>query len=869
MSMVMKIHEHGKIAIAILAIILLANCINCYASYASDIHVNRVYTDKARYNPGDTVTISVDLSNTGIGDWSGTLNLLITHLETVVYSSSKAVSINSGQDITTTFSWVTPIIDHQGYLIKVYTNTGDYQTGAVDVSSDWTKYPRYGYIQDFGDITQNTIDTQINALTQDFYINSFQFYDWMWRHEVPIPRSDGINIDASWEDLFGRRIVWNTVQSYISAIHSKNAKAMAYMMSYAAWEGYDNYGVSPTWGVFWDTNHASQLNVDFGNGKYLWLFAPTNANWQNYIGNAYVECINAGGFDGIQMDQMGQRDNVYDYFGNRYDLQNSFSSLINAIKTRLVNNNPSRSYVDFNIVDGAVNGWAVNDVSSNANTDFNYSEIWWKANNYNDIRNYIEQVRSKSGKKALVLAAYMNYNENTGDRYEAENAVYYGVDVESNHPGYSGTGFLQNFAHEGDYVQFDINVSESRYYALVFQYGNRSDHATRSIYVDGSKIGVVGFHPQGTWDAFVHDAYINVFLTAGNHTIRVVYDRGDTGAINLDCMTLGEFNEASVRLANAAFAASGATHIELGAGLDDVTMLPHEYYPNTSKVMSESLKTSMKEHYKFITAYENLLFDSNINYSDQGNQYISIANQPISGDGSPGTIWHITRMTVDYDILHLINLKNENDARWRNWTNTPVKQSNLAVKYYMSPEADVTGVYVASPDYDHGITHSLNYTTGTDSVGFYVSFTVPSLEYWDMIYIKRTIPVPKDNRYEAEDAIKTNVSTNNNHAGYTGSGFVDGFAEQGDEVTFQVNISTAGNHTLTFRYANDTGYTSTRQIYVDGVHAGTLYMPDLANWDTWSTASVNTYLTPGIHTVCIYYDNSCAHAINLDNLTVY
>jgi len=102
--MVMKIHEHGKIAIAILAIILLANCINCYASYASDIHVNRVYTDKARYNPGDTVTISVDLSNTGIGDWSGTLNLLITHLETVVYSSSKTVSINSGQDITTTFS---------------------------------------------------------------------------------------------------------------------------------------------------------------------------------------------------------------------------------------------------------------------------------------------------------------------------------------------------------------------------------------------------------------------------------------------------------------------------------------------------------------------------------------------------------------------------------------------------------------------------------------------------------------------------------------------------------------------------------------------------------------------------------------------
>lgn len=838
-------------------------------SYATNTYVDKVYTDKSRYDPGNTATISVDISNTSGVTWSGTLYLLITHNESTAYTTSTSVTLTNGQHATRTFSWTTPVTDYQGYMVKAYTSSSDYQTGAIDVSSNWTKYPRYGYIPDFDStITQNDIDTQINALTQDYYINSYQFYDWMWRHEVPIKRTDGINIDSSWTDLFDRTIVWDTVQNYITAVQGKNSKAMAYMMSYAAREGYDGYGVSPTWGMFQDTAHASQLNIPFGNGKYLWLFAPSNSSWQNFIGAAYEDCIDAGGFDGIQMDQIGERSPVYDYNGSSYDLQNSFSSLVNAVKSRLYNNNPARSYVDFNIVNGAVDGWAVNDVASNANTDFNFSELWNLSSNYNDVRNYVEQVRNKSGRKAMVLAAYMNYYENLGTRYEAENATYYGVDFANNHPGYSGTGFLQNFAQVGDYVQFSINASESMTHSLVFQYGDNSDNATRTVYIDGVNTGKVHFYPQGTWDAFVYDAYINTYLTAGSHTVKISYDSDDTGAINLDCLSLGQFNEASIRLADAAFAASGATHLELGAGLDDVTMLPHEYYPNMSKVMSGSTKTAMKSYYKFMTAYENLLFDSNLNYCDQGNQYISISDQSISGSGNSGAIWHISRMSTDYDILHLINLKNENDSQWRNSTNTPAALSNLTVKYYMASNASISGVYIASPDFNNGTSQSLSYSTGTDSVGFYVSFTVPGLQYWDMVYVKRTIPAPAYNRYEAETAIKTNVTTNTNHTGYTGTGFVDGFAEQGDEVTFQVNVSSAGNHSLVFRYANNTGYTSTRHIYVDGAYAGTVNMPNLANWDTWSTASVSVNVTSGIHTVCMYYDSSDAYAINLDNVVV-
>ena len=557
--------------------------------------------------------------------------------------------------------------------MKIYTSSDDVKTAAVDVSSSWTRFPRYGYIADFGpDISKEEITKQINALTQDYYINAFQFYDWAWRHEVPIKRSNDNNIDTTWTDLFGRTISWDTLKNYINAVHDKNSAAMAYMMSYAAREGYSDYGVNPEWGLFSDSNHQNQLNVNFNNGKYLWLFAPTNTNWQKFIGNAYIDSINTAGFDGIQMDQMGQRNNVFDYSGNGYDLSNSFSSFINSIKNILNSNNPQKSYTTFNIVDGTVNGWALNDISKNSNTDFNFSEIWWLANNYNDLRDYIEQLRNNSNEKATVLAAYMNYKDNCGYKYEAEDAVYKGVDIANNHTGFTGTGFLENFAQQGDYAQFTVSIPESKTYPLVFQYGDNSDEAVRSIYVDNQRIGQVQFHSQGTWDKFVSDAYIDTYLSSGTHSIKISYDSTDSGAINLDNLTLGEFDSNSVKLTDATLAASGASHIELGAGMDDVTMLANEYYPNKSKAISLDLKSWLKQYYKFITAYENLLYDPCLTYSDQGNQYMDIDGQTISGSGTAGSIYHITRMTPNYDILHLINLSSENDQQWRNTTSTPI-----------------------------------------------------------------------------------------------------------------------------------------------------------------------------------------------------
>lgn len=859
----MKNGFYRLIALLLCAVVLLGLGSPAAAASQAVPSLTGLSADKAMYAPGETATFTVDIDNSGGEAWNGTLHFQIYHLENAVAALDVPVSVPADAKTTCTAQWVLPGQDFTGYLVKAYFNEETWATTGLDCSSDFTVFPRYGYVSDY---TADTAQAQaeIRALSDRYHINAYQLYDWMWRHETLIQRS-GTEAADSWQDLFGRTISVQTIRDYISAIHSRNGAAMAYVMSYAAREGYTDKGIDPSAGLFTDQGHESQLNVDFGDGAtYLWLFDPANEIWQQTMTAQYTDAVNTLGFDGLQIDQMGQRNNVYDYRGQKVYLEDTFSDFVNAAKVALTANNAEKDAVTFNIVDGTVNGWAMDDVTRNADTDFNFSEIWWLSNSYNDIKNYIEQVRSQSGGKALVLAAYMNYNDNCGTVYEAENAALDGTSVNTDHTGYTGSGFVDGFAEAGDSVTFTVTAPEDGLYAFVFRYANAGSGATRKVYVDGTILDQVSFKTLSSWDDWAQDANCSTYLTAGTHTVRLSYDTGCAGAINLDSLTLGTFDAHSVRLADAAFAASGAYHIELGAGQGQGTMLSHEYYPMNAKVMDSALQGAMERHYDFITAYENLLYAPEIAYADTGTQYLTIANEAVSGSGEAGKIWYIARQREDYSILHLINLTGEDDTQWRNATAAPATKENLAVRYYLGENAAVSGVYLASPDRDGCQSTSLSYTTGADEKGSYVAFTVPSLEYWDMIYIRRSNG--SDTVFEAENALKTGVAVDTDHAGYTGTGFVDQFAEQGDSVGFTVSVPEDGAYTLRLRYANGSGSEAARSVIVDGTYANKAYFVAQSDWDTWATAEVGIDLPAGVHTVVLYYGDYEYGAINLDSM---
>jgi alpha-glucosidase (family GH31 glycosyl hydrolase) len=122
--------------------------------------------------------------------------------------------------------------------------------------------------------------------------------------------------------------------------------------------------------------------------------------------------------------------------------------------------------------------------------------------------------------------------------------------------------------------------------------------------------------------------------------------------------------------------------------------------------------------------------------------------------------------------------------------------------------------------------------------------------------------------YESEFAGLTAVSTNTDHPGYTGLGFVDGFATSGDAVEFDVWVEENGAQQLRFRYANGATTAGSRTVRVDGTSLGSLSLPSTGSWDVWGTASVGATLSPGRHTVRIEYATGGSGGINLDNLVL-
>jgi hypothetical protein len=121
--------------------------------------------------------------------------------------------------------------------------------------------------------------------------------------------------------------------------------------------------------------------------------------------------------------------------------------------------------------------------------------------------------------------------------------------------------------------------------------------------------------------------------------------------------------------------------------------------------------------------------------------------------------------------------------------------------------------------------------------------------------------------YQAENAARSQGVVESNHAGYTGTGFVNYDNVTGSSVTFTVNIGTAGSAALAFRYSNGTTVNRPMTIAVDGTTVATPQFASTSVWTTWNTTTVNTTLSAGSHTIKATATTANGGP-NLDSLTV-
>ena len=104
--------------------------------------------------------------------------------------------------------------------------------------------------------------------------------------------------------------------------------------------------------------------------------------------------------------------------------------------------------------------------------------------------------------------------------------------------------------------------------------------------------------------------------------------------------------------------------------------------------------------------------------------------------------------------------------------------------------------------------------------------------------------------YQAEDASISQGVVESNHAGFTGTGFVNYDNVTGGFIQWSVTAAAAGATALTFRFANGTTTNRPMDITVNGTRvAQNLAFPGTGDWATWQTASVTANLNAGANTV--------------------
>ena len=602
----------------------------------------------------------------------------------------------------------------------------------------------------------------INKLSQDYHINALQYYDWQYRHEQPVATGDFAEKWPLWYD--NTYAAKKTVADYETAATNAGIGSLAYSMAYAANDGYDSSHIPDEWilrnddGSYWRRGLGSQWWVNTLEGtpkpeNHMTMMNVNTQGWRDYITDQYVTQKDAFGFDGTHIDTLGQTVKK-DASGNSVDLTDGLTDLVNETASK------TGTATGINLPDGAGT-----DKIGPSSASYIYTELWDHNETNQQVASYLQGARDKSANKPQIVAAYANNYDpaswvadpsdsnkqihpqvtpDEGTRIEAESdqaSVSGGAHILSGDDSASGGAYAGDFSAGGSTVTFTIDAGQGGTFTFTTRYARQDDDpAYHQMILDMGQptqklIKYVHFDQTGSYYTW-KDMTETVELTPGVHTISywVPNDKNYT-PVNIDCITLREFNSASVKLADAAFAANGAHHLELG---DYGRMLDNEFFVSSGRSMSPDLQGWMKNYYNISTAYENLLYGDHLTRQErQVEVSTGGVSLPTSTDGAANTIWANTMTSDAGTALHLINLRTNdqdgNDEYWRNTAKQTLPFGDTSVTYHLAAgEPAPASVFVVSPDNDGGRPTQLNVTLGTDEQGnATVTFNVGWLSTWD------------------------------------------------------------------------------------------------------------------------------------------
>lgn len=413
-------------------------------------------TDKACYEPGSTVTFTAD------GNLPSDKEVYVRYRHNNTFIEKHTIT-------SKTWTWTPPPTDYMGYMVDLYYMewNGDVGTEhiigaiAVDVSSDWKRFPRYGFVAEFdnysGSIDKNAnIEAEMKYLNR-LHINGVQFQDWHWKHHKPVRfREDG-SLDPWYQDVSNRWVGTEYVKKYIDVQHRYGMKSIFYNLCFGALKEYEKDYVSSDWGLYKKDGNGN-LYQDFHDLPSDWqsdiyLMNPGNPNWQNYLEDRYNEVYANYDFDGYQIDQLGGRGDVFEKNGTKIDLEYNYGLFLKAMKghrkdKRLVMNSV-QSYGAHHICNARL-------ADGTPTVDFCYNELWESQASFSDLFQVIQDNdRESEHDLQTVFAAYINYNK-------ADHAWDY-ADQNVNTPGALLTDAVM-FAIGGSHIEMGDHMLTREYF---------------------------------------------------------------------------------------------------------------------------------------------------------------------------------------------------------------------------------------------------------------------------------------------------------------------------------------------------------------------------------------------------------------------
>lgn len=394
-------------------------------------------TDKVRYEPESTVRFT---SKYLLPD---NAKVRYLHGNTVV----KTDEIGGKQS----WSWKVPAQNFTGYLAEIYVADGIAEqtlaTIGVDVSTEWGRFPRYGFVSHYGsDKTVEQVKKEVDMLNR-YHMTGIQFYDWQWQHHKLIPEGA-----SQWKDVGLRDVFKSSIENYITKLHEVGSKCMFYDLLYgvtgnivdgkpetpANLDGKD--GVSSDWG--WIDLHANdkdgydlhQVQYPLGSWPSIYVMNPGNQDWVNYLSKEIKKVYQHLKFDGYHIDQLGrQREAYYTnlqsktedgqkvYTGgdrrDTHDFEGYYANFINRMKS---------DSKDKSLVMNAVSTFGGPKIVGTGNVEFGYNEMWGDDDYLWNYRKIIQDNRRNNGKNTFntVFAAYLHCRNGNGGQFHTSSALF-------------------------------------------------------------------------------------------------------------------------------------------------------------------------------------------------------------------------------------------------------------------------------------------------------------------------------------------------------------------------------------------------------------------------------------------------------------